>query len=194
MTAGVARRAICAVVVGLGLVALAACGATDDGPSSVAGGQTGTTAGPSGSSGSPGSSGSTGSPSPSGSPVEPSQSVPEASDSPESPRESDYCEALVTLIGLERPELLQGAVAQHDFEARYRALLQSVADESPPHQRPTWELLLTVVDEPFTYDNFNPAVDSLERIYPELNAECRDLEFLVVDDDGRLASLLLLED
>ena len=96
-----------------------------------------------------------------------------------------YCEALIALIGLERPDEGTG---DHDDERRYRTLLQAVHDESPPEHKPTWDLFSILADEPFSYDNFNPAVDSLEQIGAELSAGCPGAESVLVDEDGRLIS------
>ena len=54
---------------------------------------------------------------------------------------------------------------------------------------PTWALFVTLSREPFTYETFNPAVDSLDRIGDEVVAACPGFARVVVDDDGRLRHL-----
>jgi hypothetical protein len=70
----------------------------------------------------------------------------------------------------------------------YNELLTGVVDESPAGHASTWSLLLTLSEEPFSYDNFNPAVDSLERLVPELDVACPGLSEMIVDDAGRVRS------
>lgn len=70
----------------------------------------------------------------------------------------------------------------------YNELSTAVADESPADHASTWSLLLTLSEEPFSYDNFNPAIDSLERLVPELDAACPRLGEMIVDDAGRVRS------
>jgi hypothetical protein len=70
----------------------------------------------------------------------------------------------------------------------YNELLTAVADESPADHASTWSLLLTLSEEPFSYDNFNPAIDSLERLVPQLDVACPGLGEMIVDDAGRVRS------
>ena len=93
--------------------------------------------------------------------------------------ESDYCADLAALIRVLDDD---GTIGEYD------ELLTSVVDGSPANHTPTWSLLLTLSEEPFSYDNFNPAVDSLERLGPELSATCPRLGEMTVDDDGRVRS------
>jgi hypothetical protein len=93
--------------------------------------------------------------------------------------DADYCVDLAALLGV----LDDGRTI-----GEYDELLTGVVDESPADHASTWSLLLTLSEEPFTYDNFNPAVDSLERLLPELEGTCPDLGEMIVDDDGRVRS------
>jgi hypothetical protein len=95
------------------------------------------------------------------------------------PDESDYCAELAALIRVLDDD---GTIGE------YNELLTIVVDESPASHTPTWSLLLTLSEEPFSYDNFNPAVDSLEQLGPELSATCPVLDGMIVDDDGRVRS------
>ena len=70
----------------------------------------------------------------------------------------------------------------------YDELLTAVAEEGPADHASTWSLLLTLSEEPFSYDNFNPAIDSLERLVPELGAACPGLGEMIFDDAGRVRS------
>jgi len=70
----------------------------------------------------------------------------------------------------------------------YNELLTAVVDKSPADHASTWSLLLTLSEEPFSYDNFNPAVDSLEQLDPELDTTCPGLREMIVDDSGRVRS------
>lgn len=71
----------------------------------------------------------------------------------------------------------------------YDAALSRVADAAPADHREAWRLLLTVSQEPFDYENFNPAVDALDEIFPDLDATCTGLGRMIVDDDGRITEL-----
>jgi hypothetical protein len=95
------------------------------------------------------------------------------------PEESDYCADLAELVGV----LDSGGTI-----GGYDDVLTELVDESPADHASTWSLLLTLSDEPFSYDNFNPAIDSLDRLSPELDAMCPGLDEIVVDDDGRVRS------
>ncbi len=189
-------RAIVVVVLGLSLALVPGCGTEADSASSIARIASETTAASSGPP--PHSTGTGAAPTGSSSPAAFTElplpaSTTLAADGPagfEGFGGSGYCGALVALIGLERSD---GSMAKLDYEPRYRTLLQAVIDESPPQHTPTWELFVTLVDEPFTYDNFNPAVDSLEQIEAELNASCPGVESMLVDDDGRLTSWLTID-
>lgn len=87
-----------------------------------------------------------------------------------------YCADLVELMGL-----LDGG----GTVTEYNALLAEIVDESPAGHGETWALMLTLSEEPFTYENFNPAVDALDRL--DLDGTCPGpLERLVVDDSGRV--------
>lgn len=71
-------------------------------------------------------------------------------------------------------------------DAAYNRLLGRVAQEAPADHAPTWRLMSKLSRERFTYDNFNPAVDSLDRISDDLDAQCPGLGRLIVDNDGRM--------
>jgi hypothetical protein len=73
--------------------------------------------------------------------------------------------------------------------ATYDRLLDRVVASSPTGHAPTWALFVTLSREPFTYETFNPAVDSLDRIGDEVVAACPGFARVVVDDDGRLRHL-----
>ena len=93
--------------------------------------------------------------------------------------ESSYCAELDALIRL----LDDGGTI-----GEYNELLTAVVDESPAGHASTWSLLLTLSEESFSYDNFNPAVDSLEQLGPDLDTTCPGLGEMIVDDSGRLRS------
>ena len=93
--------------------------------------------------------------------------------------EADYCADLDALISVLDDG---GTIGEYD------ELLTAVVDESPADHASTWSLLLTLSEESFSYDNFNPAVDSLEHLGPELDATCPDLDEVIVDDSGRVRS------
>lgn len=96
-----------------------------------------------------------------------------------SPGESTYCADLAALI----TALDDGGTIDE-----YNELLTGVVDASPADHAPTWSLLLKLSEEPFSYDNFNPAVDSLDQLVPELDATCPSLDEMIVDDTGRVGS------
>lgn len=95
------------------------------------------------------------------------------------PIESSYCADVDELTGL-----LEGGGSVEE----YNELLTSVVDESPDGHALTWSLMLVLSEEPFSYDNFNPAVDSLERLGPDLDATCPGVQPMIVDDSGRIRS------
>jgi hypothetical protein len=92
---------------------------------------------------------------------------------------SGYCADLAALIRV----LDDGGTI-----GEYHELLTSVVDASPAEHAATWSRLLTLSEEAFSYDNFNPAIDSLERLDPGLAATCPDLGEMIVDDAGRVRS------
>ena len=96
------------------------------------------------------------------------------------PDESDYCGDLGDLIRL----LDDGGTIDE-----YNELMTRIADESPADHAPTWYLMLALSAEPFSYDNFNAAVDSLEQLDPDLSVTCAGLGRWIVDDAGRVRSL-----
>lgn len=71
-------------------------------------------------------------------------------------------------------------------DSDYDAALRSVVDASPTSHREAWTLMLTLSSEEFDYENFNPAVDALDAISPELDAMCSGTDWMVVGDDGRV--------
>ena len=93
------------------------------------------------------------------------------------PAESPYCSDLAELTTV---------IDEGGSEGEYNDLLRRVADESPAHHAATWSLMLRLSVEPFTYENFNPALDSLDDIGPDIEATCPRLGRFVVDDDGRV--------
>ena len=95
------------------------------------------------------------------------------------PTESSYCVDVDELTGL-----LEGGGSVEE----YNGLLNRIVDESPDGHALTWSLMLVLSVEPFSYDNFNPAVDSLERLGPDLDATCAGLQPMIVDDSGRIRS------
>ena len=88
-----------------------------------------------------------------------------------------YCAELEAAAGL-----LDAGGSEDD----YHELLRQVTDESPVEHTETWMLMRTLSEESFSYDNFNVALDSLDRITPSLDAMCPGLGAMVVDDDGRM--------
>lgn len=71
-------------------------------------------------------------------------------------------------------------------EVEYNNLLRRVAAESPSSHAETWLLMSVLSEEPFSYENFNPAIDSLDRISDDLNSTCSGLDRMFVDGDGRM--------
>jgi hypothetical protein len=71
--------------------------------------------------------------------------------------------------------------------SRYDEILRRVVAGSPPEHQASWALLLSVSEEPFSYERFGRAADSFEQTAPMLAATCPDLDpWIVIDDDGRL--------
>ena len=95
--------------------------------------------------------------------------------------ESSYCADLSNVL----KTLDQGGT-----EADYNQLLARIVDESPSEHAQTWALMLKLSQDPFTYDNFNPAVDSLDRISVDLKSTCSGLDRMIVDDAGRMRQWL----
>ena len=93
--------------------------------------------------------------------------------------DSTYCDDLGELTGL-----LDGGGTVEE----YNALMSRIVDESPVDHETTWSLMLVLSEEPFSYDNFNPALDSLDRIGPDLEVACAELPPMIVDDSGRIRS------
>ena len=98
------------------------------------------------------------------------------------PAESTYCTDLAELTTV---------IDDGGAESRYNQLLQQIVDEGPPEHADAWSLMLTLSVEPFTYENFNPALDSLDEIGADLEATCPRLGRFIVDDDGRVRSFPL---
>ena len=100
-----------------------------------------------------------------------------ASPGPSTDEPAGYCD-----------DLLRAAQILDDggSEADYNDLLLRLASEGPPDHVETWILMSTLSTEPFSYDNFNPAIDSLDRISDDLDSTCPGLDAMFVDDDGRL--------
>ncbi len=71
----------------------------------------------------------------------------------------------------------------------YDAALIRVSNASPPDHGGVWALLLTLSQEPFDYENFNPAVDALDAISADIEATCSGVDRLIIDDDGRVRQL-----
>lgn len=72
--------------------------------------------------------------------------------------------------------------------AEYNTQLALVLDASPADHADTWQLMLTLSREPFTYENFNPALDSIDEISAEIRADCGAVyERVIVDNSGRLS-------
>ena len=95
------------------------------------------------------------------------------------PTESTYCADVDELTGL-----LEGGGSVDEYDE----VLTRIIDESPDGHALTWSLMLVLSEEPFSYDNFNPAVDSLERLGPDLDTTCAGLQPMIVDDSGRIRS------
>lgn len=89
----------------------------------------------------------------------------------------DYCTEVRELMSV-----LDGGGSISDYDAA----LERVVDASPTNHREAWTLMLTLSEEEFDYENFNPAVDALDAIFPELDSMCSGTDWLVVGDDGRV--------
>ena len=92
---------------------------------------------------------------------------------------SNYCDDVLELMNI----LNEGGTIN-----AYDQLLTELVAESPAAHTDTWTLLLKLSQESFTYENFNPAVDSLESIFPDLESRCPELERMIVNDNGRVTS------
>lgn len=93
-----------------------------------------------------------------------------------------YCDAVIALMRAPRSD---GEVVHvDDYERR----LAKVLVLTPHADRRTWRLLLELSEEPFSYENFNPAIDEFETIAPKLERTClRGLgDQVAVDDSGRV--------
>jgi len=93
------------------------------------------------------------------------------------PEPSGYCADLDELV-----RVLDAGGSVAEYEQR----LARVGEESPPEHAPTWSLMLALSREPFSYDRFNPAVDSLDRIADDIVAICPGFDRTIVDDAGRM--------
>lgn len=91
-----------------------------------------------------------------------------------------YCAEIDSLMSV-----LDGGGSAADYDA---ALIR-VSDVSPPEHETAWALLLALSQEPFDYENFNPAVDALDGISADLDANCSGIDRMIVDDAGRLMRL-----
>lgn len=93
-----------------------------------------------------------------------------------------YCDAVIGLMGAPRSD---GEIVDvDDYERR----LAKVFVLTPHADRRAWALMLRLSEEPFSYENFNPAIDELEGIVPRLERTClRGLgDQVAVDDSGRI--------
>jgi hypothetical protein len=90
---------------------------------------------------------------------------------------ADYC----TEIGV-----LMSVLDDGGSVSDYDAALIRVGDAGPADHEAAWTLLLTLSQEPFDYENFNPAVDALDDISADLDATCPGVDRMIVDDDGRV--------
>jgi hypothetical protein len=97
----------------------------------------------------------------------------------------DYCAEVRTLMSVLDDG---GSVSDYD------TALERVVDASPTSHREAWTLMLTLSQEEFDYENFNPALDALDAISPELDSTCSGTDWLVVDDDGRVRDFQATED
>ncbi|MGI9609455.1 MAG: hypothetical protein ACR2NL_04085 [Acidimicrobiia bacterium] len=97
----------------------------------------------------------------------------------EEPPLDDYCGSVVRAI----------SVAEDESDDSYLNELGLVLALAPNEHVEMWELLYRVVDEPFTYDNFNPAADEADRVLPAVENQCPDLPPAVINDDGRLTAV-----
>jgi hypothetical protein len=93
--------------------------------------------------------------------------------------ESDYCAEIDELARV----LDEGGSVDE-----YNEVMKRVVVASPPDHVATWSLMTELSEEPFSYDNFNPAVDSLDRLGPALEVACPELRPFIVDDSGRVRS------
>lgn len=89
----------------------------------------------------------------------------------------DYCTEVRALMSV-----LDGGGSISDYDAA----LERVVDASPTSHREAWSLMLKLSEEEFDYENFNPAVDALDAISPELDDMCSGTDWMVVGDDGRI--------
>jgi len=87
-----------------------------------------------------------------------------------------YCEWVIRTVSLD--EGTEPAV--------YLGELNQARSLAPNEHVEMWKLLSRVVDEPFSYDNFNPAADETDRVLPMVIDLCADLPPVVINDDGRL--------
>jgi len=90
---------------------------------------------------------------------------------------TDYCDELISAARV----LDDGGSVN-----RYNELLRRVEAASPPDHADTWRLMFELSDEPFSYENFNVAIDSLDTISDDLDGTCSQLDRVFVDDAGRL--------
>jgi hypothetical protein len=93
--------------------------------------------------------------------------------------ESNYCAHVDELA-----RVLDGGGSVDEYDE----VINRIVVESPADHVATWSLMRELSEEPFSYDNFNPAVDSLERLSPDLDAACPELRPFIVDDSGRVRS------
>jgi len=91
--------------------------------------------------------------------------------------ETGYCDDLIGAA-----QILDGG----GTEAEYNDLLLRVAAHSPPDHADTWVLMSRLSEEPFSYENFNTATDSLDQISDDLDSTCPGLDRMFVDDGGRM--------
>lgn len=87
----------------------------------------------------------------------------------------DYCAAVDTLFSMR---------TEHGPDAGYSRQLQRVASMAPSDQVRMWELLQSLVNEPFDYERFNPAADALDETADSLNETCPALGIFIMNDDG----------
>ncbi len=102
----------------------------------------------------------------------------ETSDTSQNSSET-YCEAIDELS----KALAAGGVPAYDQS------LAAVVASAPDGDKEAWRLMQTLSLEPFSYENFNPAVDSIEAILPRLEAECEIEGPLIINADGRVSLL-----
>ncbi len=87
----------------------------------------------------------------------------------------DYCAAVDTLFSM---------ATEDGSGPRYAQQLQRVASMAPSDHVRLWELLQTLVNEPFDYERFNPAADALDETAGSLIETCPALGIFVMNDDG----------